>query len=79
LSDFEKEKEYHIADEIKTCENEALIPTSRLRELLNCIGITTPIEFRVKRVLHPEREEYKAIVEILSGPNLLSHHQGSSF
>jgi hypothetical protein len=52
LSDFEKEKEYHVTDEIKTFKNEAPIPTGRLRELLNRVGITTPPEFRVKRVLH---------------------------
>jgi hypothetical protein len=57
LSDFEKEKEYHVADEIKTFGNEASIPTSRLRELLNCVNITTPPEFRVKRVMRPGREE----------------------
>jgi TATA-binding protein-associated factor Taf7 len=56
FSDFEKKKEYHIADEIKTFGNEAPIRTSRLRELLNRINITTPPEFRVKRVLRPGRE-----------------------
>jgi hypothetical protein len=79
LSDFEKEKEYHVTDEIKTFENEAPIPTGRLRELLNRVGITTPPEFRVKRVLHSRWEEYKAIVEILSRSNVLSHHQGLAF
>jgi hypothetical protein len=79
LSDFEKEKKYHIADEMKTFGNEALIPTGRLRELLNHVGITTPPEFRVKTVSHPGREEYKTIVEILSGPNMLSRHQGLAF
>jgi hypothetical protein len=79
LSDFEKEKEYHIVDEIKTFGNEASIPTTRLRELLNCVSITTPPEFRVKKVLCPGREEYKAIVGIISGHNVLSHHQGLAF
>jgi hypothetical protein len=51
LSDSEKVKVYHDADEIKTIGNEALIPTSRLRDLLNCINITTLPEFRIKRVL----------------------------
>jgi hypothetical protein len=73
------EKEYHIADEVKTCGNEASFPTGRLRELLNRVGIITPPEFRVKRVLCPGREEYKAIMEILSGPNVLSRHQGLAF
>jgi hypothetical protein len=47
--------------------------------LLNRINITTPPEFRIKRILHPGREEYKAIVEIISGPNMLSRQKGSAF
>jgi hypothetical protein len=35
LSDVEKDKTFHHADEIKTARNEALIPTGRLRDLLN--------------------------------------------
>jgi hypothetical protein len=47
--------------------------------LLNRIDITTPIEIRIKRVLRPGWEEYKANMEILSGPNVLSHHKGPTF
>jgi hypothetical protein len=47
--------------------------------LLNCINITTPPEFRIKRILCPGREEYKAIMEIISGPNMLSRHKGPAF
>jgi hypothetical protein len=50
-----------------------------VRDLLNRINITTPLEFRIKRILRPSREEYKAIVEILSGPNVLSRHKGPAF
>jgi hypothetical protein len=64
----------HDADEIKTFGDEAPIPTGRLRDLLNCINITTLPEFRIKRISHPGREEYKAIVEIINGPNMLSRH-----
>jgi hypothetical protein len=71
-SNAEKDETFHDADEIKTFGDEALIPTSRLRDLLNYINITTPPEFRIKRILHPGREEYKAIMEIISGPNALS-------
>jgi hypothetical protein len=46
-----------------------------LRDLLNCINITTPPEFRIKRIQRPGREEYKAIVEILSRPNVPSRHK----
>jgi hypothetical protein len=70
LSDF---------NEIKTAKNEAPIPTGRLRDLLNHINITTPLEFRIKRVARPRWEEYKAIMEIFSGPNVLSHHKGPAF
>jgi hypothetical protein len=79
LSDIEKDETFHDADEIKTAKNEALIPTDRLRDLQNHLSITTPSEFRIKRVPHPGREEYKAIVEIFSRPNVLSHHKGPTF
>jgi hypothetical protein len=78
-SNAEKDETFHDADEIKTFGNEALIPTGRLRDLLNRINITTPPEFRIKRILRPSREEYKAIMEILSGPNVLSRHKGLAF
>jgi hypothetical protein len=70
---------YRDADEIRTFGNEALVPTGRLNDLLNRIDTTTPLEFRIKRVSFPGREEYKAIVEILSGPNVLSRHKGPAF
>jgi hypothetical protein len=47
--------------------------------LLNHINITTPPEFRIKRISRPGREEYKAILEIISGPNVLSRHKGPAF
>jgi hypothetical protein len=78
-SNAEKDKTFHDADEIKTFGDEALIPTDRLRDLLNHINITTPLEFWIKRILCPGREEYKAIVEIISGPNVLSRHKGPAF
>jgi hypothetical protein len=78
-SNAEKDETFHDADEIKTVGDEAPIPTSRLRDLLNHINITTPPEFRIKRILHPGWEEYKAIVEFISGPNVLSRHKGPAF
>jgi hypothetical protein len=71
-SNAEKDETFHDTDEIKTFGNTAPIPTGRLRYLLNRINITTLPEFRIKRIPCPGREEYKAIVEILSGPNVLS-------
>jgi hypothetical protein len=46
---------------------------------LNRINITTPPEFRIKRVSRPGWEEYKAITEIISRPNVLSHHKALAF
>jgi hypothetical protein len=79
LSDSKKEKMYHNANEIKTIENEGPIPTGRLRDLLNHIYITTPPEFRIRRVPCPGREEYKAIIEIFNGPSVVSRHKGPTF
>jgi hypothetical protein len=79
LSDDDKDETFRDADEIKAFRNEAPIPTSRMRDLLNHINITTQLEFRIKRVSRPRQEEYKAIVEIFSGPNVLSHHKGPAF
>jgi hypothetical protein len=78
-SDAKKDETFHDADEIKTFGDEAPIPTGRLRDLLKHINITTPPEFRINRVPRPGREEYKAIKEIISGPNVLSRHKGPAF
>jgi hypothetical protein len=79
LSDAEKDEMFHDAEEIKTAGNEAPITIGRLSDLLNHLNITTHPEFRIKRVPRPGREEYKAIMEIFSGPNVLSHHKGPTF
>jgi hypothetical protein len=78
-SNTKKDETFHNANEIKTFENEAPIPTGRLRDLLNRINITTLPEFRIKRIPCPGREEYKANMEIISGPNVLSRHKGPAF
>jgi hypothetical protein len=78
-SNAEKDEIFHDADEIKTFGDEAPILTGRLRDLLKHINITAPQEFRIKRIPRPGREKYKAIVEIISGPNVLSRHKGPAF
>jgi hypothetical protein len=78
-SNAEENEIFHDADEIKTFGDKAPILTGRLRDLLKHINITTPPEFRIKRIPRPGREEYKAIVEIISGPNALSRHKGPAF
>jgi hypothetical protein len=72
LSNADKDETSCDVDEIKTFGNEAPILIGRLRDLLNRINITTPPEFRIKRIPRPGREECKAIMEIISGPNVLS-------
>jgi hypothetical protein len=79
LSYSKKEKMYREADEIKTIGNAAPIPISRLRDLLNRIDITTPPEFRIKRVMRPRREEYKAIMEMFNGPSVISQNKCLAF
>jgi hypothetical protein len=70
---------FHDVDEIKTFGDETLIPSGRLRDLLNHININTPPEIRIKRIPRIGRKEYKAIMEIISGPNVLSRHKGPAF
>jgi hypothetical protein len=79
LSDSENEKMYHDTDELKSVGNEALIPTGRLQDLLGHIGITTTPEFRIKRVPRPEREEFRAPVEVFNRPDMISRHMGLAF
>jgi hypothetical protein len=52
-SNAKKDETFHDADEIKTFGNEAPVSTGRLRDLLNHINITTPPEFRIKRIPRP--------------------------
>jgi hypothetical protein len=79
LSDSKKERMYCNTDEIKTSRNEAPFPTGRLRDLLNRIDITIAPVFKIKRVLRLGWEEYKAIMEILNGPNVISRNKGLAF
>jgi hypothetical protein len=58
-SNAEKDETFHDADEIKTFRNEALIPTSRLRDLLNHINITTLPEFKIKRFPLPGKKSIR--------------------
>jgi hypothetical protein len=70
---------YRGADELESFGNEALIPTGRLRDLLGHIGITTALEFRIKRVSRPRREEFRAVMEVFNGPNVINWHMGHAF
>jgi hypothetical protein len=67
LSDSKMEKVSHDADEIKTIKNEALIPTGRLSDLLNCLDITTSPEFREFRAQDEKstRQLWRSSVDLM--------------
>jgi hypothetical protein len=44
---------YHNADEVESFRAEAPIPTDRLQALLEHLGITTAIRYRIKEVPRP--------------------------
>jgi hypothetical protein len=58
---------------------EAPVPVSRIRALLEHMGITTTPKYRIKEVSRPGRVEFKAITEIFLGSRVLYRHQGPAF
>jgi hypothetical protein len=78
-SDTEPEKLYRDADEVESFEAESLILESRLRALLEHLGITTAPWYRIKEVPHSGRVEFKAIAEIFFGSRILCQHSGPAF
>jgi hypothetical protein len=76
---MENEKMYRDADKVESFGTEALVPSGRLRALLEHLGITTTPRYRIKEVLHPERVEFKAIAEIFLGSRVLYRHKGQPF
>jgi hypothetical protein len=79
LSNNEGEKLYGDADERESFGVEALIPIGRLRALLGHLGITSAPRYRIKVVPRPWWVEFKAVVEIFSGPKVLYRHHGPAF
>jgi hypothetical protein len=78
-SDTEDEKMYQDAEEVESFGAESLILAGRLRALLEHLGITTAPRFRIKKVPHSERVEFKAIAEIFFGSRILCQHKGPAF
>jgi hypothetical protein len=78
-SDTEDEKKYRDADKVKSFRAEALVPTIRLRALLEHLGITTAPRYRIKEVQHLGRVEFKAITETFLGSRVLCRHKGLAF
>jgi hypothetical protein len=71
LSDTKPEKMYRDADEVESFGAESLILSSRLRALLEHLGITTTPRYSIKEVPRPGRVEFKAIAEIFFGSRIL--------
>jgi hypothetical protein len=64
---------------VESFGGEALVLTSRLRALLEHLGITTTSRYRIKEVPSPGRMEFKAIAEIFFGSKVLCRHKGPAF
>jgi hypothetical protein len=77
--DVEDEKMYQDADEVESFWVEAPVLTSRLRALLEHLGITTAPRYRIKEVPRPGWVEFKAITEIFFGSRVLCRHNGLAF
>jgi hypothetical protein len=70
---------YRDADEVESFEAESPILDGRLRALLEHLGITTALRYRIKEVPRPGRVGFKAIVEIFFGSRILCRHKGPAF
>jgi hypothetical protein len=71
LSDAEDEKMYRDADDVEYFRVEAPVLVSRLRALLEHLGITTAPRYRIKKVPRPGRVEFKVIADIFFGSRVL--------
>jgi hypothetical protein len=69
--DTKPEKMYRDADEVESFGAESPILADRLRALLEHLSITTAPRYRIKEVPCSGRVEFKAIVEIFFGSNIL--------
>jgi hypothetical protein len=70
-SDTKDEKMYRDANEVESFRAESPFLVSRLRALLEHLGITTAPWYRIKEVPRSERVEFKAIAEIFFGSRIL--------
>jgi hypothetical protein len=77
--DTKPEKMYQDADEVESFGAESLILAGRLRALLEHLGITTALRYRIKEVPRAGRVEFKAITEIFFGSRILCRHKGLAF
>jgi hypothetical protein len=70
---------YRDVDEVESTGAEAPVLDGRLRALLEHLGITTAPRYRIKKVPHSGRVEFKAIVEIFFRSRILCRHKGPAF
>jgi hypothetical protein len=70
---------YRAADEVLSFGAESSILASRLRALLEHLGITTAPRYRIKEVPRSGWIEFKAIAEIFFGSRVLCRHKGPAF
>jgi hypothetical protein len=70
---------YRDADEVESFRIKALVLAGRLRALLEHLGITTTPRYRIKKVSHSGRMEFKAIAKIFFGFRVLCRHKGPAF
>jgi hypothetical protein len=70
---------YRDLDEVESFGVEAPVLTSRLRALLEHLGITTAPRYRIKEVPRPRWVEFKAVTEICFGSRVLCWHKGPTF
>jgi hypothetical protein len=78
-SDAEDEKMYRDTDEVESFGIEAPVLASKLRALLEHLGITTAPRYRIKEVPRSGRVEFKAIAEIFFESRILCRHKGPAF
>jgi hypothetical protein len=70
---------YRDADEVESFGVEAPVLIGRLQALLERLGITTTLRYRIKEVPRPGRVEFIAVVEIFFGSRVLCRHKGLAF
>jgi hypothetical protein len=70
---------YRDADEVESFRVEASVLTGRLQALLEHLGITTALRYRIKEVPRSGRVEFKVVAEFFFGPRVLCRHKGPAF
>jgi hypothetical protein len=78
-SDTEPEKMYRDADKVESFRAKSPILASRLRALLEHLGITTAPRYRIKDVPRSGRVEFKDIADIFFRSRILCRHKGPVF